>query len=92
MVLSRVGRLPPRLCSSYIGISNYLRSSRTGSRAGIQGRTYSPRLFHTRSTLFEQHDTIVEHPQFLEHYKQAGTYTLYPSRILIFEQPEKLMR
>ncbi|KAE8134324.1 hypothetical protein BDV38DRAFT_255638 [Aspergillus pseudotamarii] len=92
MILSRVGQLPPRLCSSYIGISNYLRTSRTGLRAGIQGRTYPPRLFHTRSTLCEQNDTIVEHPQFLEQYKQAGTYTLYPRNILIFEQPEKLMR
>ncbi|KAE8414116.1 putative aspartyl-tRNA synthetase [Aspergillus pseudocaelatus] len=71
MILSRVGRLPPRLCSSYIGISNYLRSSRTGLRAGIQGRTHAPRLFHTRSTLCEQHDTTVGHPQFLEQYKQA---------------------
>ncbi|KAB8215320.1 putative aspartyl-tRNA synthetase [Aspergillus novoparasiticus] len=71
MILSRAGRLTPRLCSSYIGISNYLRSSRTGLRGGIQGRTYSPSLFHTRSILCEQHDTIVEHPQFLEHYKQA---------------------
>ncbi|KAE8324933.1 putative aspartyl-tRNA synthetase [Aspergillus sergii] len=71
MILSRAGRLTPRLCSSYIGISNYLRSSRTGLRGGIQGRTYSPSLFHTRSTLCEQNDTIAEHPQFLEHYKQA---------------------
>ncbi|KAE8382948.1 putative aspartyl-tRNA synthetase [Aspergillus bertholletiae] len=71
MTLSRVGRLAPRFCSSYRGISGYLRSGRTGLRADIQDRTSTRRLFQSKSILYEQHETIVEHPQFLEQYKQA---------------------
>ncbi|KAE8355666.1 putative aspartyl-tRNA synthetase [Aspergillus coremiiformis] len=71
MMLRRAGWVSPRLCSSYIEISNYLRSRRTGLRAGFPSRISSPRLFHTRPALHEQLGAKVDHPQFLEQYKQA---------------------
>lgn len=70
-MLSRAGRLSPRLCSSYIEVSNYLRSGKTGFRGGLHGHISSPRLFYTRTILHNQLDAQGECPTFLEQYKQA---------------------
>ncbi|KAE8152626.1 tRNA synthetases class II-domain-containing protein [Aspergillus avenaceus] len=72
MILSRAGRLSPRLCASYIEISNYVRSRRVaGLRTCFPSHISSSRLFHAQAVLRSQHDAGVETPHFLEQYKQA---------------------
>jgi aspartyl-tRNA synthetase len=71
MLLSNVGRYSPRLRTSYIEISNYLRSRPSGLRNGL--RTLSPvRTFHRGHCLLEQHDSPTSPRHFLEQYKKAG--------------------
>ncbi|KAI9931003.1 hypothetical protein ASPWEDRAFT_101741 [Aspergillus wentii DTO 134E9] len=68
MFLGSVGRHSPRLRSSYIGISNYLRGGRTAS---LRSRFPSYRAFHRQPCLREQTQVPTSHASLLERYKKA---------------------
>ncbi|PLB54591.1 putative aspartyl-tRNA synthetase [Aspergillus steynii IBT 23096] len=82
MLLSRAGRLSPRLCSSYIEISNYVRSRQTALRSGVYGSVIPRKAFHARSHLLEEAPTRLEPRQFLEQYKASVEF---PSATYDFE-------
>ncbi|PLB38694.1 aspartate--tRNA ligase MSD1 [Aspergillus candidus] len=71
MFVARAGRVAPRLSSSYIEISNYLRGRRTGFRAGGYGPRATTRPFHRSSCLLEESNGQKDDIHFLEKYKKA---------------------
>ncbi|KAA8649004.1 aspartate--tRNA ligase MSD1 [Aspergillus tanneri] len=71
MLRSRVGRLSPRVCSSYIKNSNYVRSRCTGLQWGINGSIVSRKAFHARCALHEELNAHTESQQLLEQYKAS---------------------
>lgn len=71
MLLSNVGRYSPRLRTSYIEISNYLRSRPSGLGKGLKTPS-SARTFHRRHCLLEQENNPTLSRHFLEQYKKAG--------------------
>lgn len=80
MLLSRAGRLSPRLCSSYIEISNYVRGRQAGLRTGVYSSAMARKPFHTRSPLLGEAEARLEPRQFLEQYKASG---MVPSSRLV---------
>ncbi|KAH1455445.1 hypothetical protein KXX13_000910 [Aspergillus fumigatus] len=71
MFLSNVGRYSPRLRTSYVEISNFLRSRPSGLRNGLNAPS-SARTFHRKHCLFEQQDNATPPRQhFLEQYKKG---------------------
>ncbi|KAI9042654.1 aspartate--tRNA ligase MSD1 [Aspergillus affinis] len=71
MLLSRAGRLSPRLCSSYIEISNYVRGRHAGLRTGVCGSVIPRKAFHARCSLLDEAQSRLEPRQFLEQYKAS---------------------
>ncbi|KAF9888785.1 hypothetical protein FE257_008361 [Aspergillus nanangensis] len=71
MMLARAGRPSPRLCLSYIEISNFVRSRRAGPRLGLYNRIPTKRQFHARPCLLEETRVSSEPQLLLEKYKKA---------------------